>query len=112
MPVLDRELVDEAIYNISAYSGVDFEIHEKYSGRGMYGAECFGIVGPLPSLLQFSASLASQIAQGDTYDGADLVNKLFRNVAMDNMGLSSGSCGGCSMLQLGEESASPFRMLC
>ena len=41
-------------------AGLDEEVvHWNYSGRGMYGDTCFGIVGYLPDLIKFIASFAS-----------------------------------------------------
>lgn len=58
---ISRQVLTEAIENL----GLDPEdaIHAKYSGRGMYGAECFGVVGSGAELLALGTELASLLAE-------------------------------------------------
>ncbi len=42
MQYIPEELIEQAFYN--ADLDMDENLREKYSGRGMYGQECFGIV--------------------------------------------------------------------
>lgn len=63
----------------------DFEaeaIRTNYSGRGMYGAECFGFVGNISDYSQFVAVLASLMELDEFRD-------LLDDVRDDNMGLST-----------------------
>jgi hypothetical protein len=51
--VINRSLVEEALEN----TGQDAGSILRYSGRAMFGAECFGIVGDLGLLVEFVAAL-------------------------------------------------------
>lgn len=44
MPTINRKALEEACFD----ADVDYEetVREDYSGRGMYGATCFGLVTP------------------------------------------------------------------
>lgn len=62
----------------------DLDIYPDYSGRGMYGRRCLGVVGSdAQSLFRLAATLAHQ---GD--DGVDILTALAdHQLASDNMGL-------------------------
>lgn len=60
---LTKAAVDTAAFD------ADVELRDDYSGRGMYGEECWGVVGELDSLRKFELGLAkSQTVE--QYDGA------------------------------------------
>lgn len=59
------------------------EVRTDYSGRFMYGAQCFGIVTSDPFRLVGSMSMSLGM---DGYD--DLAIELYSNTCIDNMGLS------------------------
>lgn len=48
--------------------GIDYEIVTSYSGRGMYGASCFGVVTSAP----VAVGVALAVAAEDDVSGADL----------------------------------------
>ena len=58
-------------------------VQTDYSGRGMYGAKCFGIVTDDPFRVVGSMSMA--LGMEDHYD---LAIDLYSNTCTDNMGLS------------------------
>ena len=75
MTLLDYETVMEAVYEAG---GDEENVRADYSGRSMYGAECFGIVhSSQTELLVLVAGLAVA--------GVDL--GFLRNARMDSMGL-------------------------
>jgi hypothetical protein len=81
---IPRELIVEALDN----AGVDPEdggLRESYSGRGMYGSACFGIVG---SMSEFAAFLV-ELAYLEAENGADYARDLAQCVRSDNMGRSA-----------------------
>ena len=59
------------------------EVRTNYSGRFMYGAQCFGIVTSDPFRLVGSMSMA--LGMEDHYD---LAIDLYSNACIDDMGLS------------------------
>jgi hypothetical protein len=65
---IDRLIVEKACYD----SGI--RIREGYSGRGMFGKTCFGLVGNLSELCKFFSCLsvdfwfAEKLANGVCYD--------------------------------------------
>jgi hypothetical protein len=75
---VSREEIEDALEGC----GLDGEIsiYENYSGRGMYGSECFGIVCNESNFAQFCAAI------GAATDGwGDWIYK----VRSDSMGLST-----------------------
>lgn len=76
MTQLDREQLVEAL----EMAGLDEDaLYEDYSGRGMYGDKCFGIVGGVGEVLLFAAAL------GSFADDWDWIGK----ARSDGMGLST-----------------------
>lgn len=66
------------------------EIRSDYSGRGMYGKTCFGIVTDnLPRTLMEIAAGIVDYSDADSGEGVDLVLDLAGVVCVDSMGLSS-----------------------
>jgi len=62
----------------------DIKVYEQYSGRGMYGSKCFGLVGDDP--VKMAMGLAVRLACDDNME---LANRLSDCVRYDNMGLDS-----------------------
>lgn len=61
----------------------DCELREKYSGRGMYGDTCFGLICGLNQLVLFVHALATQAAE----DGCDTDDtEWLQEVCSDSMG--------------------------
>lgn len=77
MTTLDRTLIIDALYDADLNED---DLRENYSGRGMYGAECFGIVGSPGDASRFLI----HIGQHDT----ELAEKLANNQRSDSMGRS------------------------
>lgn len=64
--------ITKAAFDTAAWD-TDLEIRDDYSGRGMYGESCWGVVGELDSLRKFEVSLAKgQTAEQykDAIDGS------------------------------------------
>lgn len=81
-----REKIEAAMYE----AGLDESaLRDDYSGRGMYGDECFGIVTDGPGLLlQFAVALAAQSdPDNDEFDVE--VMGWIAGVREDSMGLST-----------------------
>ncbi|MFJ5532483.1 hypothetical protein [Streptomyces sp. NPDC093261] len=59
-------------------------LYEGYSGRGMFGEKCFGIVGNMTTFARFIVGIAAQ-----DYEGAEMAQLLADAVSSDNMGYDS-----------------------
>ena len=76
----NRDAIMDALYD--SVDDAESALHEGYSGRGMYGDECFGIVvDDIGELCRFFAYLG---ADHDT----DLADRLARVARTDSMGRS------------------------
>jgi len=74
---LNRSQVVDALYD----AGLDEDaLRADYSGRGMYGERCFGIVGSESDMLRFVLALSHRLE--------DRGEEWLPNVCSDNMGLS------------------------
>lgn len=67
----------EAVEDTQSMMGQDIEVHEKYSGKGMYGEQCPGIVCSTATFALFCAHLG---ACADEWDWVG-------NVRSDSFGL-------------------------
>lgn len=65
----------------------EYEIVESYSGRGMYGATCFGVTVEPSNVRYVYAALGYAMGYAEADDGdMDTAEALLRAVAWDNMG--------------------------
>lgn len=62
----------------------EIELKTDYSGRGMFGEECFGIVGDAKTLAMFFIELTSYLLEDG--DDAQLAYELSTNLKTDNIG--------------------------
>ena len=76
METVSLQLISEALTEADL---AESAVYTNYSGRGMYGKECLGIVGSLGELLQFVLAMES-LGQDTTW---------VQNVRQDSMGLDS-----------------------
>lgn len=60
--------ITKATVDTAAYEA-EVDVRDDYSGRGMYGETCWGVVGVTDSLCQFENELA-KAATVEQYDGA------------------------------------------
>jgi hypothetical protein len=68
----------------------DEDFRTDYSGRGMYGATCFGIVtSNVPRTLMLMATGIIEASDIEGGEGIDLVSELAGVARVDSMGLSS-----------------------
>ena len=65
-----------------------FEIMHDYSGRGMYGKKCFGLIGDLTNMPKFFIMLAESIIAQDNNNDVFEIACLFENMQIDSMGMS------------------------
>lgn len=81
-----RSQIVEALYR----AGLEEDaLYEKYSGRGMYGRECFGIVGSTGQFASFVAALAElEIGFAARLGDVELVEWI-GDVVSDSMGMST-----------------------
>ena len=79
--IVSREDVENAIYNadIVSFNEMDDVLRTDYSGRGMYGDKCFGLVCSEGELLRFIVHLAQR---GEDVNWID-------SVRSDSMGRST-----------------------
>lgn len=79
----------EAVVMAADTAGIDLDsdLRRDYSGRFMYGDECFGIVGGPGEFAEFIALIASDEADGCATEG--LAKRLADAVKTDSMGLST-----------------------
>ena len=80
--ILSRELED-VIREAACNSG--FSIRSDYSGRGMFGRECFGVVADA-SVGKFVATILRYI---DDSDILEELSRLLEDMRTDSMGLST-----------------------
>lgn len=78
MATVDRDLILEALDNAGSDAA---DLRASYSGQGMMGSECFGIVGDLSQFVNFMVELA-------TID-QDIASNLADRVQSDTMGYQS-----------------------
>lgn len=90
---LTREQFNKAATEFMMNYGDDedeSQIRDDYSGRGMYGRTCVGVVGDRPSAaVQFMYCLAEVIHEDDLDDQKDFVLEMSEALTMDNMGRSA-----------------------
>lgn len=86
---IPAQVITDAVYE----SDSGLRVYKDYSGRGMYGASCFGVVGSQRGLLKFFIELATtpDFYAFDEFDvsGADLAIELADRVSTDNMGFDT-----------------------
>jgi hypothetical protein len=80
--ILNCDDVQEYIDVMRRDDGIDVTIdpHWDYSGRGMFGAECFGIVGDARTLVAFMLYVVPKLVE----DGVTTLNA-WLHVRHDNM---------------------------
>lgn len=81
---IPRSIITDALYDAGL---TDDNLHDGYSGRFMYGAKCFGIVGSATDYTKFMIALATALARDDDADlmfGWDM-NDLADAVRTDDM---------------------------
>lgn len=84
MSTIERHTLETA----AEYAGIE-DVRTDYSGRGMYGAECIGIVYDLPSEVgAFLDELSSLAAEYDDETLAATVRNMRGTEVLDNMALS------------------------
>lgn len=86
--------VAEAIVQEMENNGVDAEIRESYSGRGMYGKTTTGIVCDDPVVVGFYAGICAGIAEGITS------GDLYEDLAPDDFFSAFGD--GCRIDNMGK----------
>lgn len=67
-----------------------FDVRSDYSGRGMFGWECFGIVGNAADLVRFIRYVVESAADTETnhvLTGGDRDTNWLDNVRTDSMGM-------------------------
>lgn len=91
-----RELLDgieDRFYNQT--EDTDATIRTDYSGRGMYGAQCVGVVtSRLGDALVFAWAVAITLAEQDLiddvyFDSEDVFSAVARDIEQDSMGRSA-----------------------
>lgn len=76
---LTREFFDELL-------GEEFDVRDDYSGRGMYGATCFALVGVTSDVLWFASYVTNWFVNPERTDGGGGYDWLWENVREDSMG--------------------------
>lgn len=78
-------IIDHRLEDLLNEEGIDVTVRNGYSGRSMFGSECFGIAIRGCNQLQLAAAMTFVFAQDDAGDGLDLL-ELFAAARTDNMG--------------------------
>jgi len=83
----------QAIENAAESIGLDVELYEGYSGRGMYGEKTTGVVGDLKDIICAIAHAANQMGYdrgylGEEYDDESFLDGI-KHIRFDSMGRSS-----------------------
>lgn len=85
LPFTADELIEE-FYEVEVDTGSDDVVREDYSGRGMYGATCFGVVVASYELLQVGVAIERLLSRHNSDD--DTI-KLLKSASTDSMGMST-----------------------
>ena len=82
------EFAKSDILDALADADIEEEPRWNYSGRGMYGRECFGIVGTMEDYSNFLLGLTTVFYDqvGDIYEARGLVHRFTECVSTDSMG--------------------------
>lgn len=70
---------------INADLDLEDELRLDYSGRGMYGSTCIGIVGSVTTLTHFIRTLSEQVLVGEENGLVPFLEEV-HNVRQDSMG--------------------------
>ena len=65
----------------------DYSFRDSYSGRGMYGRNCVGVVGS--SVLETIGDLLEYLNENYEFDMSDLIEMLLKGANTDSMGLGT-----------------------
>lgn len=86
---MSYEFTLQQIENAANASELEMETNVRiaYSGRGMYGKECLGIVAELGDIMLFLFELLD--GEGAYTDSKSLVAELLNSAARDSMGMST-----------------------
>lgn len=86
---ISKSALIDAAYDAGLDPDDDDVLRFDYSGRGMYGRECFGIVGGLEDLIRFVATWAAKCE--NEYEDHERFNDYdwLTDIRSDSMGLSS-----------------------
>lgn len=93
MRILDRDLANVAFdYAQDIADNWDYssKIYEDYSGRGMYGEKCFGIVASNPGVASVFLTIlaAAKVEKNpEEFDAASDIHELAASMRLDNMGI-------------------------
>lgn len=91
---ISRHDVHDALERVGI-DGDEVEIRPSYSGRGMYGDTCWGIVASRKVHARFLVALVGHFTEmldqdgGQPGDGEELVSRLAEAAEFDTMGTSS-----------------------
>jgi hypothetical protein len=86
MKTIPRDKVEQALYDSQiGFESPDEVIRDGYSGRGMYGAECFGFVCDIRDLLKIFVALSGQNDPDDD-EFEWTVMELTESATSDSMG--------------------------
>lgn len=85
---IDDEMVKHLSETVEFTVAGDFDVRTNYSGRGMYGKECIGIVAVGPSqALAFITALLNILRETHSATDVKVMQKnLLREMHEDNMG--------------------------
>lgn len=84
--MIQTRITRATIEELLEHAGID-EARYDYSGRGMYGTTCFGIVGSAADLVRFATSVAGAMWTAHTEEVEALYDALReQDVAEDSMG--------------------------
>jgi hypothetical protein len=87
MNTIKRAFIDTALSNADLMDGEEVHIRESYSGRGMYGKTCFGIVADRDGdAIKFAISLGLILAADDDEWGEVHAMDLGDAAETDSMG--------------------------
>lgn len=80
MKLKHAELIAKTAYDY----GVEVEVRENYSGRGMFGKTTAGVVGNMGDIVRAVAGAAADLAVAEPDEVDDFVRDM--NLSFDNMG--------------------------
>jgi hypothetical protein len=84
---IPKSLIERAAYE--ADLDLETNLTFTYSGRYMYGRQCFGVIGTLEDYGKFLLMLAEAEANAGNFYGGELAWELAQGVSTDNMGFDT-----------------------
>lgn len=89
MAIISKNLSNIICDVLNCYSSNELYVEDDYSGRGMYGETCFGIVGNEDDLINFATVISWRLGIKQDINTFGDFNRLMSAKTVDSMGLDT-----------------------